>query len=261
MRPVALKCWWCKRKVYRSVGRINEAKKSGWKTYCSIECQKRSLSKSREFYCARSDCNKVFLRAPHDIRSTTLYCSQSCAATVNNSRYPKRKTAIFQCPSCHKMFKGRQIYCSKVCKNQSQTIAGPDIIRKIREFYKKHSRIPLKIEFRHYGAAKDRFGSWNKAIVAAGFNPNPVMFAQRYTANDGHECDSLAEKIIDDWLTENNIAHKRKIPYPSSRTLTADFLIDNKLTEYFGLAGVLKNYDKLIQKKPRSRLPLNNKDN
>ena len=74
------------------------------------------------------------------------------------------------------------------------------ILAKIKEFYKKEKRIPFKKEFSHYGAAQERFGSWNKAVESAGFKPNPVIFARKHKANDGHICDSFAEKIIEDWF-------------------------------------------------------------
>jgi len=94
-----------------------------------------------------------------------------------------------------------------------------------------------------YRTARELFGSWNKAITAAGLQPNPVRFANRQTAKDGHMCDSLAEKIIDDWLYSNNIEHQRNIPYPNS-PYTADFLINGKFLEFLGLNGELKEYDK-----------------
>ncbi|MDO8663680.1 MAG: hypothetical protein Q7K28_02490 [Candidatus Wildermuthbacteria bacterium] len=92
-------------------------------------------------------------------------------------------------------------------------------------------------------AAQATFGTWNKAIEAAGFEPNPVMFSKKYIANDGHKCDSFSEKIIDDWLYSNDIEHQRNIPYPKS-LYTADFLINGRFVEFFGLCGELKQYDK-----------------
>jgi hypothetical protein len=39
------------------------------------------------------------------------------------------------------------------------------------------------------------------------------MFAKKYLAKDEHRYDSLAEKIIDDWLFKRNIEHTRAIHY------------------------------------------------
>ncbi len=47
------------------------------------------------------------------------------------------------------------------------------------------------------------------------------MFAHYQIAEDGHKCDSMAEKIIDDYLLQNNIKHERNIPlfmYPYNQT-------------------------------------------
>jgi len=244
-------CACCKKQVSRSRGRINEAKKLGWKTYCSLLCQSKILNKQKGFRCADTNCNNTFFRAPHDIRSAELYCSRSCAATVNNSKFPKRKAATFQCAYCHRNFRGHQTYCSRTCKSRSQTVSGPEIIKGIQWFYKKHGRIPVKIEFSHYGAAQDRFGSWHKAIEAVGYKPNPVRFAQRHVARDGHQCDSFAEKVVDAWLYNKKIKHERNIRYPGDPKLTADFITRRRWIEFFGLAGEMKEYDALIKRKQK----------
>lgn len=83
----------------------------------------------------------------------------------------------------------------------------------IQEFHSKHDRIPTKAEFVHTKAIRTYFGSWNNGILAAGYSPNPVMFAKKYVAKDGHKCDSLAEKIIDDWLDKRQILHLRNVRY------------------------------------------------
>ena len=126
------------------------------------------------------------------------------------------------------------------------------IIQKIKSFYEKNNRIPLKCEFHHYRSARRQFGTWNKAIKASGLTPNPVLFSRKFIANDGHKCDSLSEKIIDDWLSARKIAHKINVPYPKNKKLTVDFLIKNNWIEFFGLSGKLDKYDR--QKKRKIRL-------
>lgn len=125
------------------------------------------------------------------------------------------------------------------------------LINEIITFVKKYKRIPLKREIPHYSAIRRRFGTWNNAIIAAGFEPNPVMFAKKYIANDGHRCDSLAEKIIDDYLFRRKIQHEINVPYPGHKGFTADFKIGDKWVEFFGLAGELKRYDQLKRRKMR----------
>ena len=101
----------------------------------------------------------------------------------------------------------------------------------------------------NYHAFRSRFGTWNNAISVAGFDPNPVMFANKHIANDGHNCDSLSEKIVDDWLFARKIEHKRNVHYPGKDGLTVDFLINNHWIEFFGLRGEHKRYDELMEKK------------
>lgn len=95
-------------------------------------------------------------------------------------------------------------------------------------------------------------------MEVAGFKSNPVMFAEKQIAKDGHLCDSIAEKLIDDYLFEKGIIHEKNIPYPEG-TYTADFKIGNKLIEYFGLAGEHKRYDELraIKKKIAEKYKIN----
>lgn len=118
-----------------------------------------------------------------------------------------------------------------------------DLLNQIKEFYFKHERIPLKREFGSRRIFRSYFGSWNKAIKLAGFEPNQFIFSsKRLIAKDGHACDSYAEQIIDDWLYRHNISHKRSVYYPNEK-MTADFAIGSWRIEYFGLAGVIKSYD------------------
>lgn len=126
------------------------------------------------------------------------------------------------------------------------------LINTVTLFYKKYKRIPFKREmYGKYKEARELFGSWNQAVLKAGFKPNPVMFAHRYMAKDGHGCDSLTEKIIDDWLASRHIAHMRNVPYPEGKRLTADFVVGKRWIEFFGLAGELKEYDRLLRLKRR----------
>lgn len=121
-----------------------------------------------------------------------------------------------------------------------------DLIDKIHMFYKEHGRIPLKDDFNSYLVYQQRFGSWNNAIKAAGFEPNQVLFSKKFTASDGHICDSFTETIIDDWLSNNKIVHDKNFNYGRTK-FTADFFIaPNILIEFFGLAGTMKHYDKII---------------
>ena len=130
-----------------------------------------------------------------------------------------------------------------------QVYSSGDLLRKIRKFHTEHGRIPLKREFNDLRIYRIYFGSWNNAIIAAGFSPNPVLFAKKFVADDGHHCDSFSEKIIDDWLFRHNISHARHWKYGRTR-MTADFFVgDNTIVEFFGLAGVNRTYDRIISRK------------
>ena len=124
-----------------------------------------------------------------------------------------------------------------------------ELIEKIRSFYDCNGRIPLKRELNALRIFRDRFGSWNNAVRLAGFDPNPVLFANKFMAKDGHKCDSFTERIIDDWMHRRGIAHDRGVRYGTTK-MTVDFFIKpNIAVEFFGLAGVQKKYDSIIPRK------------
>src|SRR3989338_1305169 len=124
-----------------------------------------------------------------------------------------------------------------------------ELLNKIRLFYEKHGRIPLKREFNALKIYRDRFGSWNSAIRKAGFETNPVLFAKKFIADDGHQCDSFTEKVIDDWLSLNGIEHQRQIRYGTTK-FRADFgLKPDVIIEFFGLSGVQLDSAQVISRK------------
>lgn len=153
------------------------------------------------------------------------------------------------CVTCGTKFKSREKYCSTTCQYKGYEVPKENILQDIKKFFQDNKRPPLKSEYSHVKAARNRFGTWNNAIRAAGFKPNPVMFASKHIALDGHKCDSLAERIIDDWLHRRNIHHKRSVAYPGRLGLKTDFLVGEYWIEFFGLTGEHKRYDELKKKK------------
>jgi|SRR3989344_1422566 len=240
-------CTYCTKNFLKDNRHINENIKLGNNFYCSSECQYSFKNKKVELGCENPACTNKFKRAQNEI-SLHNYCSRSCAVAINNARFPKRRKILLSgkyCRHCGISISGRRNYCSMICQPQSQCIVSKEyIINQIQNFYVKNKRIPLKREFNHYSAARKRFGNWNNAIKTAGFKPNPVLFAEHQIANDGHVCDSIAEKIIDDYLSEKSIVHERNISYPEG-DYSVDFRIGLKWVEYFGLAGEHKRYDEL----------------
>lgn len=250
MVKLPIKCTNCRKTFFRPPRRIKESIKRNWQPFCSPQCLAKFRNKQKTFRCGNPACSKTFKRQPREILSSRIcFCSNSCSAIVNNSKSPKRRPKIRTCPACGEEFTGQRKYCSKPCWPKPQKVAKEKIIKEIKEFHKKNGRIPLKREYRHYVASRLRFGTWNKAVKAAGFEPNPVKFAKKYIANDGHRCDSLTEKIIDDWLFARKIQHQINVPYPGNKSFTADFVVGDNWIEFFGLNGELAVYDRLKEKK------------
>ena len=248
--PAKVSCYNCEKIFFRDFGRFDEAIKFHWKQYCSGKCQSEAKNFQVSLDCSRPGCKETFYRTPSDLRkSKDVYCSLHCAAVVNNKKYPKRSAVKKNCLNCGKAFTGKKFFCSITCKFKGQIKPSNKIVGLIQDFYIQNNRIPSKREISYCRAARARFGSWNNAIKAASFDPNPVMFANRHIARDGHECDSFTEKIIDDWMFEKGIKHKRDVPYPGNKGFTCDFVVGKKWIEFFGLAGQLKKYDLLKRRK------------
>lgn len=256
MNLVKVKCAFCGKEYFRQAGRVNEAKKFGWNQYCSKECLAKDRTKKRVLIC--ENCAKTFERAPNDV-SPHNYCSQSCAAIVNNKRYPKREVKLKICPVCQKQFKGVSKYCSKECKLRALRRYTPqELIQIIKKTAQKLKRVPARREMEGINKTCKRFfGSWNNTILAAGLQPNRSHSQRMYkrtntVAADGHLCDSISELLIDNWFIKNKIEHTRNVFYPDTN-YKADWGIDLKgktiFVEYFGLAKDSPRYDRSIAKK------------
>ncbi|MBE0446753.1 MAG: hypothetical protein IBX64_01345 [Actinobacteria bacterium] len=124
-----------------------------------------------------------------------------------------------------------------------------------------HGRIPIQVDFSskkgwlNPSTVVDHFGSWNNAIIAAGFAPNSASIGYVCYAKDGHLCRSYSELIIDDWLTDNGIEHEKEVNYPGSK-LIADWRIGREFVEYLGIDmerdnKISQNYIKTLERKRR----------
>lgn len=236
-----VRCTKCDKSFFKDNRHINENKKLGNNFYCSPLCQYSYKNKQIEFRCENPICKHRFKRAPNDI-SPHNFCSHSCAATFSNTKKwgPKKPKRLLTKKEKIKIWtKANRNYWRNYWLDHSENY----IISKIQDFVIKNGRIPVKREmWGIYKPARKYFGTWNNAVETAGFNPNPVMFAKHHLANDGHVCDSLAERMIDDYLSERRIKHERNISYPEGG-YTADFKIGEKFMEYFGLTGEHKRSD------------------
>jgi|GEM_PF-1451471 len=98
---------------------------------------------------------------------------------------------------------------------------------------------------------KDIFGSWLKALDTAGILEGGVRKTSRgyiCLAKDGHECRSIGEKIIDDYLFIHNIPHEQEPHYPGERQFRADWKVGSYFIEFWGLKGD-EDYDKKMEDK------------
>jgi hypothetical protein len=94
-----------------------------------------------------------------------------------------------------------------------------------------------------YEAYLEKFGSWLRALILAGVLEDGTQRTSRgirCIAADGHKCLSLAEKTVDDWLTDHNISHEKEPLYPYHARLNpsgmrADWKAHDTLIEYAGL--------------------------
>lgn len=67
-------------------------------------------------------CNKRFDKQPSQIKEgSNNFCSRSCAATYNNSKFPKRKQLKKYCLYCGNIIKGNaKKYCSNKCQSKQK---------------------------------------------------------------------------------------------------------------------------------------------
>ena len=243
----------------RSKGRYNEAIKFGWKQFCSLECQTKAKEKQIEFICTWKDCGKKCSRIVSEVvKSNMLFCSTHCSAKYYGLKAHNDHAHVCRLAGCNNLVSNidnRKMYCSPECLKKYQKLSSytaESVVKAICDFYKIHERIPLKYELGAiYAPARQFFGTWNKAIEVAGYDPNPVMFAKHQLARDGHKCDSIVEKIVDDWLYAKKIKHDVHVPYPWHNGMKCDFLIGDIWIEIFGLEGEHQRYDELKREKLR----------
>ena len=255
---IKIRCKNCNKIFLKDKGHYKENIKFGHNFYCSRKCEYKYKTKRKTLIC--ENCGKRFSRAPNDI-SPHNYCSRSCAAIVNNRKNPKRKPKFKVCLRCSKQFRkstGNIKYCSMKCRGRVKPKhARQKLINIIRQKVKELQRIPARREMKESKTCQKNFGSWNNAIIAAGFHPNRSHSQRMYKrtntkALDGHLCDSVSEALIDNWLTKNKISHERDVSYPETNH-KADWsiFVERKkiFIEYFGLANDSPRYDRTMKEK------------
>lgn len=92
------------------------------------------------------------------------------------------------------------------------------------------------------------FGSWFDLLSEAELLKDGILKTDRgykCKAQDGHSCNSLAEKTIDDWLYKHGIEHEKEPKYPGRGNFRGDWRVGDYFIEYWGLKGD-KDYDNKI---------------
>lgn len=83
-----VKCDYCGKEFDKETRRVNEARKNGWKIFCSTECMK--AAKTTKIKCTCAQCGKEIYKIPSQMKlskSGNVFCSKSCAASYNNSHF------------------------------------------------------------------------------------------------------------------------------------------------------------------------------
>lgn len=204
-----VKCSMCGKSFQRSLRRINEARKMGWKPYCSPYCKYKAKLRGKMIQCSNPKCRKICYRPRSEIlKVEKSYCSRSCAVTMNNKVAPKRIRKVKKCDrdGCHRIISAARKHCSRYCYGLERTLyTKQELIERLQSAADTLGRTPAR---REMSAVADpctwMFDSWSKALEAAGLTPNRShserMYKRKRTvARDGHRCDSISEAIIDDW--------------------------------------------------------------
>lgn len=124
--------------------------------------------------------------------------------------------------------------------------------QEFHRFVKEHGRVPTYAEFNNseypsFWCYQNRFGSWNNAVIAYGYEINDSN--RKYILDDGEICASSYEFDISTWLKSKNIQYKRNIKYADfidnyKGKMDCDYvIIYNNEIWYVEMAGFLSDTD------------------
>lgn len=101
-----------------------------------------------------------------------------------------------------------------------------------------------------------KFGSWQNAIRLCGYDLRSFKYSTPSVADDGHDCDSVGEAIIDNWLYKRNIPHELHVKYKvdGSNCSTCDFVVGNVYIEYTESQYIDRISRKYIDKLDKKRI-------
>lgn len=204
-------------------------------------------------------CKKIFNAVNENfsssIKSINLKVCGSCFGKIYAERYSKKS----------------KLQMIKYLKKLSEVLGGSippsrfiSIVHQINEKNQVDLIKILKI-IPSPEMYKQKFGSYFKALIAAGLLEKGARITARgiqCLAKDGHECLSLSEKKIDDWLYKHGIKHIKEPEYPLNKNLNpngllrADWKVNKYYIEFFGLNGQI-DYDRKIFLKKNLACDLN----
>ena len=259
LSKVRIRCHFCHKQFLTKRAYFIFNKEVGYNSFCSKQCGAKYRRTGKWLVCENSNCGKKFYRNLAGISSFS-YCSKSCAAVVNNQKYPKYPLKYCAYAGCKNIAKRvSSSYCSLECGKLAKfKYTKDEIVSLLRKHFNETGRIPAKREVNEIShKAIHLFNTWNNAIIAAGLTPNRSHDNRMYKrligkAADGHKCDSVSEILVDNWLHKNKIRHLRNVSYPNSNHLT-DWAINNGkiFIEYFGLASDSPRYDRVVKEKQK----------
>jgi len=281
MHKVKVKCRFCQNNFEVTLKRYNSYTKYKCNFYCSKECRTKSRIKATKTNCVT--CGKEVVVTPCEIKqskSGNFFCNSSCAAIFNgkNRKHTEktkekiRNSIIKYCKKNNKRISpikncilcGRQFRCEKdnikCCSRQCGQIykfgslphTRDEVVNTIMSLSQKLNRTPQQrdcVEGKLLSAAIRFFGSWNKAMEHCGLKPNSTMLHRmKLKCKDGHIAESISEKIVDEWLFKNGIAHERTKKYPGDKRFNCDFYLNdfNIWLEYFGMINNVEEYDAVV---------------
>lgn len=136
--------------------------------HCSEECKRsaynlRQNSKRKKVEHAPKKCEQC-AKEYTPIRRNSRYCSIKCGqrAKYLRSKGLTEEDFILICLNCEEEFKavfasGRQLYCSKDCKNEAYREANP-------EYFTERWKIYYEIHREHLSKASSRWGKKNPGL-------------------------------------------------------------------------------------------------
>ncbi len=259
MLPSKIKvgCSFCQKQFLTKRAYFIFNKEVGYHSFCSKKCEGEYRKTGKWLTCNNKNCGQKFYRILSGI-SPFNYCSKTCAAIVNNQKYPK--WPVKYCKKCNKPFRREgSPYCSIECGKFGRfKYTKEELVNLLKKHFDESSRVPARRELPEIShKATNLFGSWSNALIAAGLIPHRSHDNRMYKrllgkAKDGHKCDSISEIIIDNWLAENKIPHSRDAHYPTTNH-KADWAVKNSnvFIEYFGLAKDSPRYDREVKLKKK----------